>query len=61
MLTGDRRATAEAVGAELGLDKVRAGLSPAQKVESVTALKDGGGSHFKGVRRAISKGSGREI
>jgi len=42
MLTGDRRATAEAVGAELGLDEVRAGLSPAQKVESVTALKAGG-------------------
>jgi Cd2+/Zn2+-exporting ATPase len=42
MLTGDRRATAEAVGAELGLDEVRAGLSPAQKVEAVTTLKDGG-------------------
>jgi Cd2+/Zn2+-exporting ATPase len=42
MLTGDRHATAEAVGAELGLDEVRAGLSPAQKVRAVTALKDGG-------------------
>ncbi|MBC8009931.1 MAG: cation-translocating P-type ATPase, partial [Burkholderiales bacterium] len=42
MLTGDRRATAEAVGAELGLDEVRAGLSPAQKVEAITALKEGG-------------------
>lgn len=42
MLTGDRRATAEAVGAELGLDEVRAGLSPAEKVEAVTALKEGG-------------------
>jgi Cd2+/Zn2+-exporting ATPase len=42
MLTGDRRATADAVAAELGLDEVRAGLSPAQKVEAVTALKDGG-------------------
>jgi Cd2+/Zn2+-exporting ATPase len=42
MLTGDRRATAEAVGAELGLDEVRAGLSPAQKVAAITALKDGG-------------------
>ena len=42
MLTGDRHATAEAVGAELGLDEVRAGLSPAQKVEAVTALKEGG-------------------
>jgi Cd2+/Zn2+-exporting ATPase len=42
MLTGDRHATADAVGAELGLDEVRAGLSPAQKVEAVTALKEGG-------------------
>lgn len=42
MLTGDRRATAEAVGAELGLDTVRAGLSPAQKVAAITELKAGG-------------------
>jgi Cd2+/Zn2+-exporting ATPase len=42
MLTGDRRATAEAVGAELGLDEVRSGLSPAQKVAAITALKAGG-------------------
>lgn len=42
MLTGDRRATAESVGAELGVDEVRAGLSPAQKVEAVTALKANG-------------------
>lgn len=42
MLTGDRRATAEAVGARLGLNEVRAGLSPAQKVEAVTELKRGG-------------------
>lgn len=42
MLTGDRRATAEAVGAELGVDEVRAGLSPAQKVAAVSALKADG-------------------
>jgi Cd2+/Zn2+-exporting ATPase len=42
MLTGDRGATAEAVGAELGLDEVRAALSPAQKVAAITALKSGG-------------------
>jgi Cd2+/Zn2+-exporting ATPase len=42
MLTGDRRSTAEAVGAELGLDEVRAGLSPAEKVAAITALKEGG-------------------
>lgn len=42
MLTGDRRETAEAVGRELGLDEVRAALSPQQKVEAVTALKAGG-------------------
>jgi len=42
MLTGDRRATAEAVGAELGLEEVRAGLTPEEKVAAITALKEGG-------------------
>ncbi|TAG28950.1 MAG: cation-translocating P-type ATPase, partial [Verrucomicrobia bacterium] len=42
MLTGDRRATAEAVGAELGLETVRAGLSPAQKVAAISELKAAG-------------------
>jgi Cd2+/Zn2+-exporting ATPase len=52
MLTGDRRATAEAVGAELGLDEVRAGLSPAEKVAAITALKAGG------TRRVAMVGDG---
>lgn len=52
MLTGDRRATAEAVGAELGLDEVRAGLSPADKVAAITALKQGG------TRRVAMVGDG---
>jgi Cd2+/Zn2+-exporting ATPase len=38
MLTGDRSHTAEAVGRELGLDEVRAGLSPEQKVEAIREL-----------------------
>ena len=38
MLTGDARATADAVGAELGVDEVRAELLPEQKVEAVRAL-----------------------
>jgi Cd2+/Zn2+-exporting ATPase len=38
MLTGDRRHTAESVARELGLDEVRAGLSPEEKVEIVDAL-----------------------
>lgn len=42
MLTGDRRATAEAVARELGVDEVRAGLSPADKVRAITELKTGG-------------------
>ena len=42
MLTGDRHATAAAVGAELGRDEVKAGLSPAEKVAAITALKEGG-------------------
>ncbi len=39
MLTGDRRHTAEAVAKELGLDEVRAGLSPEDKVEAIQALR----------------------
>lgn len=39
MLTGDRRQTAEAVAKELGLDEVRAGLSPEDKVAAIQALR----------------------
>ncbi|MSU49800.1 MAG: cadmium-translocating P-type ATPase [Opitutus sp.] len=39
MLTGDRRHTAEAVANELGLDEVRAGLSPEDKVAAIQALR----------------------
>ncbi len=42
MLTGDRRHTAEAVAKELGLDEVRAGLSPEGKVEAIQALRADG-------------------
>ena len=42
MLTGDRRHTAEAVAKELGLDEVRAGLSPEDKVEAIQALRRDG-------------------
>ncbi len=38
MLTGDRRHTAEAVARELGVDEVRAGLLPEQKVEAIQEL-----------------------
>ncbi len=38
MLTGDAPAVGEAVGKELGLDEVHAGLLPADKVERVEAL-----------------------
>src|ERR1019366_4164466 len=43
MLTGDRRHTAEAVAKELGLDEVRAGLSPEDKVAAIQALRGEGG------------------
>ncbi len=43
MLTGDRRQTAEAVARELGLDEVRAGLSPEEKVEAIQGLRAEGG------------------
>ena len=42
MLTGDRRHAAEAVARELGVDEVRAGLSPEDKVSAVIALRDQG-------------------
>src|SRR5439155_11343651 len=42
MLTGDRRHTAEAVARELGVDEVRAGLSPEGKVEAIQALRASG-------------------
>ncbi len=38
MLTGDRRQTAEAVGARLGLDRVKSELLPQDKVSQVEAL-----------------------
>lgn len=38
MLTGDNRATAEAIAKESGLDEVRAELLPSQKVESIEAM-----------------------
>ncbi len=42
MLTGDRRHTAEAVAKELGLDEVRAGLSPEDKVAAIMELRGSG-------------------
>jgi Cd2+/Zn2+-exporting ATPase len=42
MLTGDRRQSAKAVAEELGLDEVRAGLSPEDKVEAIQSLRAGG-------------------
>src|SRR2546425_5498637 len=35
MLTGDARATAEAVARRLGIDEIQAGLSPDRKAETV--------------------------
>ena len=42
MLTGDRPGPAEAMGRAAGLDEIRAGLLPQDKVAAVEALKDGG-------------------
>jgi Zn2+/Cd2+-exporting ATPase len=39
MLTGDRRHAAEAVGQEIGLDEIRAGLSPEQKVSAIMEIR----------------------
>ncbi len=40
MLTGDNETVAQAVGAEVGVTDVRAGLLPQQKVEAVQQLRD---------------------
>lgn len=42
MLTGDRRHAAESVARELGLDDVRAGLTPEGKVEAIQSLRGNG-------------------
>jgi Cd2+/Zn2+-exporting ATPase len=42
MLTGDRRHAAEAVAKELGLDEVRAGLSPEDKVKAIMEIRASG-------------------
>jgi Cu+-exporting ATPase len=42
MLTGDARATAQAVAKQLGIDEVHAGISPEEKHEYVKRLKDDG-------------------
>ncbi|MBL9206425.1 MAG: cation-translocating P-type ATPase [Opitutaceae bacterium] len=42
MLTGDRRHTAETVAKELGLDEVKAGLSPEDKVAAIQQLRASG-------------------
>jgi Cd2+/Zn2+-exporting ATPase len=42
MLTGDNQAVARRVGAELGVDDVRAGLLPAEKQVAVAGLRDQG-------------------
>jgi Cu+-exporting ATPase len=42
MVTGDRQETADAVAAEVGIDRVVAGVLPDQKVEAVRALQADG-------------------
>jgi Cd2+/Zn2+-exporting ATPase len=42
MLTGDRAHSAEAVAKELGVDEVRAHLTPEQKVAAIQELRQGG-------------------
>ncbi|MGZ0655512.1 heavy metal translocating P-type ATPase [Coraliomargarita sp. W4R72] len=42
MLTGDRRSAAESVGSQIGIDEVRAGLSPEGKVTAIREYSDAG-------------------
>lgn len=43
MLTGDRKASAEAAAAELGIDEYRAELLPVDKVSAIEEIMSGGG------------------
>lgn len=42
LVTGDSQRTAEAVARELGIDELRAGVSPEDKADLITGLKDKG-------------------
>jgi P-type Cu+ transporter len=42
MLTGDNLLTAQAIGKQLGIDQITAGVLPSQKAQAVQALKDQG-------------------
>lgn len=42
MLSGDTLATAQAIAARLGIDDVKAGVTPERKAEAIMALKAGG-------------------
>jgi Cd2+/Zn2+-exporting ATPase len=42
MLTGDRRGSAESVGASIGIDEVRSGLKPEDKVSAVREFSESG-------------------
>jgi len=42
MLTGDNQRTAEAVAAQIGIDRVEAGVAPSDKHARVEALREGG-------------------
>ncbi len=42
MLTGDNAKTAAAIAAQVGIDDIRAGISPADKADAINMLKAGG-------------------
>jgi Cu+-exporting ATPase len=52
VLTGDRRAAAEAVARDVGIETVRAEVSPRGKLEAIDALRDGGADARGGSNRA---------
>jgi Cu+-exporting ATPase len=54
LLTGDNRATAEAIARQVGIDDVRADVRPAGKADAVRALQQEGG----GRRRVAMVGDG---
>jgi Cu+-exporting ATPase len=54
MLTGDRRATADAVAKAIGIDRVEAEVMPAQKADVVQRLQAEGSSTGPGARQRVA-------
>lgn len=59
MLTGDSPDSADAIASEVGIDDVRAGLLPQDKVAAVKAVSGEGLAHYSKVESLLSRLSGQ--